>query len=95
MRQHAKVKHNITAPECLRDQSRYKCYLQSWTTYSPKHWVITQSNSSSQQAIKEQPYSTSEEEHLVRMEEEEEEEEQRFHGEKIESPVEPKALAWR
>jgi hypothetical protein len=31
----------------------------------------------------------------VRMEEEEEEEEQRFHGEKIESPVEPKALAWR
>lgn len=81
MRQHAKVKHNITAPECLRDQSRYKCYLQSWTTYSPKHWVTSQGNSSSQQAIQEQPYSTSEEEHLVRMEEEEEEEEERFYGE--------------
>jgi hypothetical protein len=81
MRQHAKVKHNITAPEYLRDQSRYKCYLQSWTTYSPKHWVITQGNSSSQQAIQEQPYSSSEEEHLVRMEEEEEEEEQRFNSE--------------
>ncbi|EOA82366.1 uncharacterized protein SETTUDRAFT_76814, partial [Exserohilum turcica Et28A] len=81
MRKHAKEKHNISAPKCLRDQSRYKCYLQSWTTYSPKHWVVTQDNSASQQAIPEQPYSMSEEENLLRMEDEEEEEEQRFDSE--------------
>ncbi|KAJ6197797.1 hypothetical protein J3E72DRAFT_162894, partial [Bipolaris maydis] len=80
-RQHAKAKHNITALACLRDQSRYKCYLQSWTKYSPKHWIVTQGNSSSQQAIPEQPYSISEEEHLLQMKDEEEEEEQCFHGE--------------
>jgi hypothetical protein len=76
MRQHAKAEHNISAPECVQDQSRYECYLQSWTKYSPKYWVVARDNSSSQQEIEGQPHSISEEEHLTRMEDEEEE--QRF-----------------
>jgi hypothetical protein len=28
MRQHAKAEHNISAPECVQDQSRYECYLR-------------------------------------------------------------------
>jgi hypothetical protein len=58
MRRHAKAEHNISAPECVQDQSRYECYLQSWTKYSPKYWVVTQDNSASKQGIQEQPHST-------------------------------------
>jgi hypothetical protein len=76
MRQHAKAEHNISAPKCVQDQSRYECYLQSWTKYSPKYWVVARDNSSSQQEIEGQPHSISEEEHLTRIEDKEEE--QRF-----------------
>jgi hypothetical protein len=62
----------------VQEQSKYDCYLQSWTKYSPKYWVVTRDTSSSQQEIKGQPHSTSEEEHLTQIEDEEEE--QRFNG---------------
>lgn len=32
MRRHAKTNHNISAPECFQDQSRYNCHLQSELT---------------------------------------------------------------
>lgn len=79
MRRHAKAEHKISAPECVQDRSRYECYLQSWTKYPPKYWVVTQNNCSHQQEIQEQPHSTSEAGYLTRMEDEEEE--QRFDGE--------------
>jgi hypothetical protein len=49
MRQHAKAKHNIRAPDCVKDQSRYECYLQSWTKHSPRYLVVTQDNRPSRQ----------------------------------------------
>lgn len=76
MKRHAKAKHNIGASECVQEQSKYDCYLQSWTKHSPKYWVVTRDNSSGQQEIDGQPHSTSEHEYLTRMEDEEEE--QRF-----------------
>ncbi|KAF9695526.1 hypothetical protein EKO04_006297 [Ascochyta lentis] len=76
MKRHAKAKHNIGASKCVQEQSKYDCYLQSWTKHSPKYWVVTRDNSSGQQEIDGQPHSTSEHEYLTRMEDEEEE--QRF-----------------
>lgn len=79
MRQRAKAEHDISAPECVQDQSRYECYPQSWTKYSPKYCVVAHANRSGQQEIQEQPYSGSEGEYLARLEDEEEE--QRFDSE--------------
>jgi hypothetical protein len=73
MRKHAKTNHNISAPECFQDQPRYKCYLQSWTKYSPKYWVVDQNDSSGQHRSQEEAHRTSESEHLTRVEDEEEE----------------------
>ncbi|CAG5169071.1 uncharacterized protein ALTATR162_LOCUS6994 [Alternaria atra] len=42
MRQHAKKRHLISAPECLRQKFRLACALQSWTKYSPKYWTVTE-----------------------------------------------------
>jgi hypothetical protein len=78
MRQYAKTKHNIRAPDCVKDQSRYECYLQSWTKYSPRYWVVTQDNDPSQQEDQEQLQPATQGEYLTRMEDEEEE--QRFDG---------------
>jgi hypothetical protein len=70
---------HTSASECVQEQSNtIDCYLQSWTKYSPKYWVVARDNSSSQQEIEGQPHSISEEEYLTRMEDEEEE--QRFDG---------------
>lgn len=78
MRQHAKTKHNIRAPDCVKDQSRYECYLQSWTKHSPRYWVVVQGNNPSQQEDQGQLQPATQAEYLTRMEDEEEE--QRFDG---------------
>jgi hypothetical protein len=79
MRRHAKTNHNISAPECFQDQSRYRCHLQSWTKYSPKYWVVDQVGSSGQHHSHEEAHHTSGSEHLTRIEDEEDE--QRFEDE--------------
>lgn len=73
MRRHAKADHNISAPECFQDRSRYKCHLQSWTKYSPKYWVVNQDDSPGQHCGEEQTHCTSNSEQLTRVEDEEEE----------------------
>jgi hypothetical protein len=78
MKRHAKAKHNISASECVQEQSKYDCYLQSWTKYSPKYWVVARDNSSSQREIEGQPHPINKEEYLTRTEDEEED--QRFDG---------------
>jgi hypothetical protein len=78
MRQHAKTKHNIRAPDCVKDQSRYECYLQSWTKHSPRYWVVFQDDNPSQQEDQDRPQPAIQREYLTRMEDEEEE--QRFDG---------------
>jgi hypothetical protein len=79
MRRHAKTNYNISAPECLQDQSQYRCHLQSWTKYSPKYWVVDQVGSSGQYYSHEEAHCTSRSKHLTRIEDEEDK--QRFKDE--------------
>ena len=81
MQQHTKKHHNISAPDCLQDRSRYKCYLQSWTKYSPKYWVVTQDDRSHQHQSDEGLVRTSHGDCSTRVEDEEKEEEERLDDE--------------
>jgi hypothetical protein len=72
MQRHGKVKHGLTAPECKRDQSKYACFLQSWTTYSQKYLVMNRVDSLEQEAPLEDLHPVTEQENTLRLEAEEE-----------------------
>jgi hypothetical protein len=72
MRRHGKAKHGLTAPECKRDQSKYACFLQSWTTYSQKYWVVNREVDSEQEAPLEYLHLVTEQENMLRLQAEEE-----------------------
>jgi hypothetical protein len=72
MRQHAKAKHNLTAPECKLEQSKYLCFLQSSTTYSPQYWVVGETLDPERQTLAGDQHPVTEQEQLLRLEAEEE-----------------------
>jgi hypothetical protein len=72
MRRHGKAKHGLTAPECKRDQSKYACFLQSWTTQSQKYWVVNREDDRKQEAPLEILHPVTEQEKKLRLEAEEE-----------------------
>ena len=72
MRRHGKAKHSLAAPECKRDQSKYACFLQSWTTYSQKYWVVNREVDSEQEAPLGQLHPVTEQENILRLEAKEE-----------------------
>ena len=78
MTRHASKEHEIKPPVCLRDQQKFRCYLQYWTKRQLKYWVVTESPAATQQTAQQQTHCISEEERLTWMDMEEEEEERRF-----------------
>jgi hypothetical protein len=72
MRQHAKAQHGLTAPECKLEQSKYVCFLQSWTVYSPQYWVVNRKENSERDPPTPDQHPVTEQEQLLCLEAEEE-----------------------
>lgn len=82
MRQHAKKEHSINATACTKEKRTSECFLQSWTNYNMKYWVVAElgppneapsdPHSGPQLSLQHSMHPPSEEEALMRMEAEEE-----------------------